>query len=237
MPVLAEFRDTTVGYPHTPVLRGVNLTLEEGAFVGLLGANGSGKTTLLKTLAGILPPISGQLLFHTPTRKPPTIGYVPQRETLDPLFLFSAFEVVLMGACGRVPPGQRYPASEKHQATLCLQQTESVDLAHQRFSELSGGQKQRVLIARALMTEPRLLLLDEPTTGLDPGACAATLDLLAQLHNRGQRTILMVNHDLHAVRRHVQQVFWVHEGQVLHGTPDSLLTREKLDALLGLHLP
>jgi ABC-type Mn2+/Zn2+ transport system ATPase subunit len=136
-----------------------------------------------------------------------------------------------------VRPGLFYPAREKAEAHGCLERTDAASLAHRRFSELSGGQKQRVLIARALMTQPDLLLLDEPTTGLDTSATAAILDLLEDLHTAQKLTILMVNHDLLAVRRHVREVFWIHKGQLLHGTPETMLSRESLGQLLDLELP
>ncbi len=237
MPTLLELRNLAIGYDRHAVLTGINLQLDHGTFAGLLGANGSGKTTLLKTLAGILPPLQGDILYHTPDQSRPALGYVPQRESLDPLFLFNAHEVVLMGACGRVPPARFPSRHEKARATECLARTGTAELARHRFSQLSGGQKQRVLIARALMTHPSFLLLDEPTTGLDPAAAAAVLDLLAELHASRQLSILMVNHDVQTVRRHVRDVLWIHEGSLLHGTPQTLLAREKVDELLNLQLP
>lgn len=234
---LVTLKNLTVGHGHRAVLENVDLELEAGAFAGLLGANGSGKSTLLKTIAGILPAQRGEVQVHRPDGGRPVLGYVPQRESLDPLFLFTAHEVALLGACARVGPGRFHPAAEKTRALECLERTGAADLARRLFSELSGGQKQRVLIARALMTAPDLLLLDEPTTGLDPAATASILDLLESLHTAGQLTILMVNHDLQAVRRHVREVFWIHRGRILHGTPDTLLSRERLDELLDLELP
>jgi ABC-type lipoprotein export system ATPase subunit len=105
-----------------------------------------------------------------------------------------------------------------------------------RFSELSGGQKQRVLIARALAAKPDFLLLDEPTAGIDPAASQAIMDLLRRIHEQQKLTLLMVNHDLAAVRRAVQQVLWLHDGRVLQGPADELLTRDKIEEILKLEL-
>ncbi len=230
--LILELRGVAVGYNRHAVLRDIDLQIPRGSFTGLLGANGSGKTTLLKTVAGILPPLSGQRSFHPPA----TLGYVPQRDQLDSVFIFSAFEVALMGVCGRVGPGRRIPRSEREHVRECLRQTGSEDFARQRFSDLSGGQKQRVLIARALAARADLLLLDEPTAGVDAAATQAIMDLLAGLHREKQITILMVNHDLAAMRRAVNRVIWVHHGKLLQGPVEELLRRDKIEELLELQL-
>jgi len=236
-PPILELRNVTVGYSRSVVLERIDLQLPWRAFTALLGANGSGKTTLLKTLAGILPPLSGTITRQRPQGGEPLLGYVPQRENLDPNFLFNSFEVALMGACGRVPPGRFYPASEKRWTLQCLEKTGAGSLAQERFSELSGGQKQRVLIARSLVTRADLLLLDEPTTGLDLAAAQSVLELLSDLHRTEDLTILMVSHDLQALRRHAQDAIWVHEGRVLQGRAEELLRHERVEELLHLQLP
>jgi ABC-type Mn2+/Zn2+ transport system ATPase subunit len=237
MPDLITLQDVALGYGRRPVLEHVHLRLEAGTFAGLLGANGSGKTTLLKTTAGILPALSGTVQLHLTQGRSPRIGYVPQRESLDPVFLFNSLEVVLLAACGRVRAGRWLPRQEHAKARQCLDQAGAGDLARRRFAELSGGQKQRVLIARALMTDPDLLLLDEPTSGLDAAATTAILDLLQTLHQQGTLTIVMVNHDLHAVRRHAREVIWIAHGRLLQGTPERMLSRDHIEELLELELP
>ena len=224
----------TVGYARRVVLSGVNLTLERGSFTGLLGANGSGKSTLLKTVLGIIPPIAGELELHSQNGRRPILGYVPQRESLDPIFLLSSFEVVLMGVCVRVGAGRFIGRSERNWAMQCLERTGAADLASRLFSQLSGGQKQRVLIARALATRPDLLMLDEPTAGIDAGATRAILDVLRELHERHGQTILMVSHDLTSVRQYAESVIWLHEGKVLHGPVSELLSRAKIEEIMDL---
>lgn len=236
-PSILNLHDVTVGYPGSPVLHSLNLRLARKAFAALLGANGSGKTTLLKTMAGIIPPLEGTLTRCLPDGGTPRVGYVPQREHLDPAFLFSSFQVALMGAAGRVPPGRSYTLEEKQWTLHCLQKTDAADFAHKRFSELSGGQKQRVLIARALVTRADLLLLDEPTTGLDPTATVSVLELLSELNRTEALTVLMVSHDLPSVRRYAQEVLWVHEGHILQGRTEDLLRHDRLAELLHLQLP
>jgi ABC-type Mn2+/Zn2+ transport system ATPase subunit len=223
-----------VGYGRQVVLPDVNLTLRYGSFTGLLGANGSGKSTLLKTILGIFPPLGGSITLHPKDERKPVLGYVPQRESLDPIYLLSSFEVVLMGVCGRVGAGRFIDRSERDWARQCLKQTGALDLAPKLFSELSGGQKQRVLMARALATKPDLLFLDEPISGIDANASRAIMEVLRELHDQQQLTILMVSHDLNTVRQYAQEVVWLHQGKVLHGPVSELLSREKIEEILDL---
>jgi ABC-type Mn2+/Zn2+ transport system ATPase subunit len=233
---LLTLEDVAVGYDRHVVLRNVQLHVAQGSFTGLLGANGSGKSTLIKTIIGVIPPLAGQVRFHPVAGREPALGYVPQREALDPIFLLSSLEVVLMGACGRVGPGRFFGQAERDWAHQCLEQAGAADLRRQRFSQLSGGQKQRVLVARALAVKPDLLLLDEPTAGIDAAAAQSILELLRRIHEQQKLTVLMVNHDLAAVRRCAQDVIWLHEGRVLQGSAGELLTREKIEEILKLQL-
>jgi ABC-type Mn2+/Zn2+ transport system ATPase subunit len=222
---IISLENVAVGYGRHVVLEGINGKISRNAFVGLLGANGSGKTTLLKTIAGILPPLDGKVRFaengHTVV-----IGYVPQRESLDQSFLLSSFEVVLMGACGRVGPGRMLGRAEQDWARECLRNTGAENLQRKPFADLSGGQKQRVLIARALVARPDLLLLDEPTAGVDASAVDAIVALLHKLNQSGM-TIIMVNHDLPVVRRTVSSVYWVRSGKIKVGDFSTILSRER----------
>ena len=225
-----ELQGVAVGYDRHAVLAGLDLQIARGTFTGLLGTNGSGKTTLLKTIAGILPPLAGSVTFHPPA----VLGYVPQRDQLDSVFLFSAFEVALMGVCGRVGAGRRIGSAERGRVLDCLRQTGADGFARERFAELSGGQKQRVLIARALAAQADFLLLDEPTAGIDAAATKAIMELLVQLHRERSLTILMVNHDLAAVRQTAQHIIWVRDGKLLQGPTAELLQRDQIEALLQL---
>lgn len=210
----ARLADAAVGYDGKPVLRGLTLDLPRGRFTAVVGENGSGKTTLLKTLAGILPPLSGRVEFFGANGAPPVLGYVPQRDSLDPLWPLSAFEVALMGTYGRLGAGRAAGEAEHQVVRECLAQTGAVDLERKAFSVLSGGQKQRVLIARALATQPDILLLDEPTAGIDPETTQAVMEMLSRLHLEKQLTILMVNHDLPLARKHATDVLRVAGGKV-----------------------
>ena len=218
--VLLELDNVTAGYPRHVVLQGITLTIRRGSFTGLLGSNGSGKTTLLKTIAGIIPPLAGKVVW----RKDVRIGYVPQRDVLDPIFLLSSLEVVQMVA-GR----------QRQWALECMQSTGTADIARKPFAQLSGGQKQRVLIARALATRPDFLVLDEPTAGVDPAAAAAITELLEKIH-QGGLTILMVSHDIAILRRHAQRIAWLHDGKLTEGPANEMLSRERLLEIFELDL-
>ncbi len=231
---LVVLERVSVGYRQHEILGQVQLQLPRGSFTALLGGNGSGKTTLLKTLAGILPPLSGRVVFPEWNGQRLILGYVPQRESLDPLFLLSGFEVALMGTYGRVPPGRRVPAVERDLTWKCLRLTGAEEFAHQQFSRLSGGQKQRVLIARALAARPHLLLLDEPTAGVDAAAAQAIMEVLGTLHREQRMSVLWVTHDLAAVHQYAEAVIWLKRGAVLHGKTSELMTPDKIAELLEL---
>jgi ABC-type Mn2+/Zn2+ transport system ATPase subunit len=233
---LLTISDTTIGYGRKVVMSDVNLTIERGTFTGLLGANGTGKSTLIKTILGIIPPLQGRVDFGLVNGKSAALGYVPQRDSLDSIYLLSSFEVVLMGTCGRVGAGSRISSTEKQWADQCLHDTGADSLRRKLFSELSGGQKQRVLIARALAARPDFLLLDEPTAGIDLAARTAIMHVLKTIHAQQKLTILMASHDLTMVRANVGRVIWLHHGSILHGPVSELLNREKLTEILDLEL-
>jgi ABC-type Mn2+/Zn2+ transport system ATPase subunit len=225
-----------IGYDGQPVLSGISLSIARGSFTAILGANGSGKSTLLKTLLGLQSPLAGHIHFSAPAGAVPVFGYVPQATQFDPLYLVTGYDVALMGVYGRVSPGRMVPQAERAFVRGCLQATGAEDFARQRFAELSGGQKQRVLIARALATKPNILVLDEPTAGVDAAATQALMAFITQIHQERGLTILLVTHDLPLVRRHAQQVIWLHQGKVLTGTATELLRPEHLAELLDIEV-
>jgi ABC-type Mn2+/Zn2+ transport system ATPase subunit len=233
---LVTLHDVSVGYGRHVVLSGLSLRLARGSYTALLGVNGSGKSTLLKSLIGLLPPLAGRIEFGSIQDRPPVIGYVPQRETLDENYPLSAFEVALMGVLGRVKPGRPVPRAEREWTRECLRATGAEATAAQAFAELSGGQKQRVLIARALATRPDFLVLDEPTAGIDAASSRVISELLDRLHREQGLTVLLVSHDVHTLRERVPEVIWLHRGRVLHGPAAALLTREKISEMLELEL-
>lgn len=228
---LVELRGAAFGYDGTPVVADVDVVFERGDLVGILGPNGAGKTTLFRGVLGLLEPLRGVVVRHA--RR---VGYVPQRETLDRVYPVTAEEVVQMGAYGRLTGWRRLSRADREQA---LEKLERVGLAEQRrklFSELSGGQRQRVLLARALMVEPELLLLDEPTSGVDRAATEQILGLLEELHAEGL-TVLLVSHELTLVRRCVRRVLWVANGRVQPVEAEALAEDDRLGRLFVGEVP
>jgi len=228
---LITFDNLSIGYNNQPVLTGISLSITRSSFTAILGANGSGKSTLLKTLLGLQPPISGHIHISTPDNVPLIFGYVPQVVQLDSLYPLRGFDVALMGVYGRVSPGHFVSQKERSFVRECLCAAKAQEFAHKPFSEMSGGQKQRVLIARALATKPDVLVLDEPTAGVDAQATHALLEFISQIHQERQLTVLLVTHDLALVRKHAQRVIWLHEGKVFYGTATQLLSPEHIEEI------
>lgn len=226
----------TIGYDGRAVLSDISLTIPRGSFTAILGANGTGKSTLLKTLLGLQPPVAGRIQINAENRAAPVFGYVPQAIQFDPLYPLTGLDVALMGTYGRVKPGRFVSTQERTIVHDCLFATAAQEFAHQRFAALSGGQKQRILIARALATRPDVLVLDEPTAGVDTAATHALLEFISQIHAERKLTILLVTHDLPLVRKHAQQILWLHQGKILHGRADELLSRERLAEILEMEI-
>ena len=221
-----------IGYDGRAVLSGISLAVARGSFTAILGANGTGKSTLLKTLLGLQPAVGGQIKIQSPA----TFGYVPQAIQFDPLYPLTGFDVALMGTFNRVAP-MRFPSrEEKDFVRDCLRATAAEEFAHKKFSQLSGGQKQRVLIARALAAKPDILVLDEPTAGVDVAATHALLEFISQIHEERKLTVLLVTHDLPLVKKHAQQIIWLHDGQVLHGTVAELFTPERMAQIFEMEI-
>ena len=222
----------SLGYGGRAVLEHISFVVERGEFAALLGPNGAGKTTLFRGTLGLIPVLAGQIEYGFDRGETPP-GYVPQKESLDPIFPLTAFEVVLMGAAARVPPLWPVGRRRRRLAEECLARVGLAAAAEQPFWALSGGQKQRVLIARALAVEPQLLLLDEPTAGVDPGAEAAIIDVIARLNRDEGLTVIIVSHHLRLVREVVRSVIWVERGVATKGTTAEMLSPERLIDAFG----
>ena len=221
-----------IGYDGQAVLSGISLAVTRGSFTAILGANGTGKSTLLKTLLGLQPVIGGQIKISLPA----TFGYVPQAIQFDPLYPLTGCDVALMGVYGRVGPMHFPSRAEKDFVRECLHATAATEFAQRKFSQLSGGQKQRVLIARALATKPDILVLDEPTAGVDVKATHALLEFISQIHEERKLTVLLVTHDLPLVKKHAQQIIWLHNGEVLHGSVAELFTPQRIAEIFEMEV-
>jgi ABC-type Mn2+/Zn2+ transport system ATPase subunit len=224
---LITLDNLSIGYNSQPVLSGISLSIARASFTAILGVNGSGKSTLLKTMLGLIPPVAGRI-DTAPPDAPLVFGYVPQAIQFDPIYLLTGYDVALMGVYGRIGPGRIVPAVERTFTRECLRAAGAEEFAHRRFAELSGGQKQRVLIARALTTRPEMLVLDEPTAGVDREATKAVLDFISQIRLERKITVLLVTHDFASARHYAEQVIWLHEGKVLCGPTVELLSVERM---------
>jgi ABC-type Mn2+/Zn2+ transport system ATPase subunit len=224
MATLLRLDQASFGYGSKTVVSGVDLTVDAGDFLGIVGPNGAGKTTLFRGLLGLLQPRSGRV-----ERAPGAIGYVPQRENLDPIYPVSVSEVVHMGAYGRLRGLRGLPHVDRARARSLLVRVGLGEKASAAFASLSGGQRQRVLIARALMKDPKLLLLDEPTSGVDRGAQQKILELLHDLNRREHIAVLLVSHQVSMLRSAVEEVLWVSDGCVRRGPTHEILAPENLD--------
>jgi ABC-type Mn2+/Zn2+ transport system ATPase subunit len=208
---LVSLRNVILGYDSAPVVQDVSLAIYPGSLIGLAGPNGSGKTTLFRTILGLLPPLGGTLSRSGPLSN---FGYVPQSAALDPHFPLSASEVVEMGAYGRVRPYQFLPSKEKERVGEVLRQIGLPHLAARSFFSLSGGQKQRILIARALMVNPKIMILDEPLSGVDEESRRSIADLLLKLTREKGLAVFFSSHDLEMVQRVADSIVRIDKGQI-----------------------
>ncbi len=222
---LIEAGDLAVGYGPEPAVTGVSFALHPGERLALLGPNGGGKTTILRAILGELRPLSGSL------RVGASCGSVPQTERSRLDYPVSALEVATMGALSRLPWWRRPGREDRQAALVALGRVGMEALAGRTFGQLSGGQRQRVLIARALVQDARVLLMDEPFTGLDRPAAERLEELISALAREGH-AVVMATHDLDQARRW-DTVLCVNRHQIAIGPPEQALDREVLEATYG----
>jgi zinc/manganese transport system ATP-binding protein/zinc transport system ATP-binding protein len=232
MQPLVELNEVTFGYGAQPILEDICLHLHPGQFAALVGPSGAGKTSLLKLILGTLQPARGEICIHGQAlngRPAPQVGYVPQLETVNWNFPATVEQVVLMGRVSRSGLWPWPSAETKHRLHETLDRLSIGDLARRHIRDLSGGQQQRVFLARALIAEPDLLVLDEPTTGVDMRTAENVLRLLADLNQAGM-TILMTTHDLNAAAAHLPWVICLNRHVIAQGAPDEVFTEDILNA-------
>ena len=210
-----ELTDVSLSYNGVPVLEDVSFRVERGEFLSMVGPNGGGKTTLLKLILGLLKPNSGKVRVFgaTPEKSRHHMGYMPQHTQFDPQFPVSVLDVVLMGNLGLRRSGP-YTRKDREEACRVLDKVDMCGRSKESFANLSGGQRQRVLLARALIGQPEILLLDEPTANVDVGIESKLDRILSEL--RRKMTILMVTHDLGFVTDMVENVICVNRKVFIH---------------------
>ncbi len=236
---VVELKGVSFAYNGTPALQDVSLDVPRGSFTALIGPNGAGKSTVLRLLLGLLRPQAGEVrvLGERPGRPGLAFGSVPQRIKLPYGFPLSVHEVVLMGTYGRLGLGRRPGKDEHARVTQALARVGMDHLDDRRFGELSGGQQQRVLIARSLASGPRLLLLDEPTVGLDPAAQARFYTLVCDLQKEADLTLLCASHDLGVVSAHADRVILLDRSVRAAGAPAHVLGSRALERSYGFPPP
>lgn len=231
-PELIRLVDVDAGYDHEVVLHDVNVHVHEDQFTGIVGPSGSGKTTLLRLFLGIVKPMSGSIIKQPKLR----VAYVPQLETVNWDFPITVLECVLMsGSRGRYFTVPWADKSEKSRAHAVLERLGIGALAHRQIRNLSGGQQQRMFLARALYREPQLLLLDEPTSGVDVSTRHDVLHLLADLHEDGV-AIVLTTHDLNGMAAHLPHLVCVNHRVIADGSPADVIRPEVLEQTFGARM-
>lgn len=211
-PSVISIKHLFVAYDQTDILRDVSLEITEGVFLPLLGPNGAGKTTLLRAILGLIKPRKGKI---ETTLKRSDFGYVPQHGAIDPLYPVTTEQIVLMGLYPKLGPWRRLKGPEKERVISVLEDLDLLEHATKTFGELSGGMKQKALIARALVADPKVLVLDEPTSELDEGSGRETMMRLANLSKDHGTTVLLAHHALEMAKNLATRLCLVDHGSVL----------------------
>ena len=209
-------RNLSIGYDGQVLLGGISFSIEDGDYLCIIGENGSGKSTLMRTLLNLQTPISGEITFASGVKRD-EIGYLPQQTVIQKDFPASVREIVLSGCQNRAGMRPFYKRSEKNRAYEMMEKLQIANLKNQSYRELSGGQQQRVLLARALCASRKMLLLDEPVTGLDPNAAEEMYRLIEKINRDDKVTIIMISHDIKAAMNYAHHIL-VMGKELFYGT-------------------
>jgi zinc transport system ATP-binding protein len=236
---VVEINNVSFSYGMRKVLENVSLLVKQGDFWGLIGPNGSGKTTLLKLILGLIRAESGEIcLFGTRINKFRNwskIGYVPQKVTqFDSRFPVTVEEVVYQGRISKSKIFHRFSKNDKRVVLDSLNEVGMGEYKSRLITELSGGQQQRVFLARALASEPELLVLDEPTVGVDIESQDEFYDLLSRLNKEKKLTLIMVSHDIGVVINEVSRLACINRTLIYHGTPKEFMKKDYLESIYGV---
>ena len=221
---IIKFSNTTIGYGKKKILENLNFSIYENDFIGIVGPNGAGKSTLLKTLLGNIKILSGKV-----TKDNLRFGYVPQRDLIQPLLPYSVYDVVMMSRYSLLGLFKNPGKLDKEIVDESLRNVGIFDLKNLLYSDLSGGQRQRTLIARALAVEPNVLILDEPTNGMDTPSHYSLLNLVDSFHKESQLTILLVSHLLTDVANYVEKILLIDKDYFQFGSNSEILSEANLE--------
>jgi zinc/manganese transport system ATP-binding protein len=227
----------SAGYSGAPIWHAANFSVGKGEFVAILGPNGAGKTTLFRLLLGLMAPTSGtlEILGEKPHRGNPRIGYVPQRHTIDSESRIEAIELVRLGLCGN-RFGIGWPSAKRHEKERAMEALRSVGaekLAHAPLGVLSGGELQRIFLAEALVSDPEVLLLDEPLSNLDIRHESNMVRLIHDVAASRNATVLLIAHNVNPLLSALDSVIYLANGNVAVGSPRDVMTSESLTSLYG----
>ena len=218
-----EIKNLTVAYGENIALENLNLDVETGSLMALVGPNGAGKSTLIKTILKFLKQITGEIKINGKT-----LAYVPQRNSVDWDFPTTLFDVVEMGCYGRVGLFKRVSKEEKQKVLKAIEQVGMLDFKDRQISELSGGQQQRAFIARALVQEADIYLMDEPFQGVDSTTEKSIVDILKKLKSDG-KTLIVVHHDLQTVPTYFETVTFINKSVIASGKVKEVFTQKNID--------
>ncbi|NMM50031.1 metal ABC transporter ATP-binding protein [Marinigracilibium pacificum] len=229
-----EIHDLVVAYNRKPVLWNIDAHLPSGKIIGIIGPNGAGKSTLIKAMMGLLKPASGNILFFdSPLDKVrERVAYVPQRESVDWQFPVTVMDVVLMGRYKKIGLFKSPGAKDKERAKIALEKVGMYQFKDRQISQLSGGQQQRVFIARALIQDADIYLMDEPFAGVDASTEKAILNLLKEMSSQG-KTVVVVHHDLQTVMDFFDWVMMLNQRLVACGETNEVFVEQNLNETYG----
>lgn len=231
-------KNLAAGYPQRAVWKDANFSFGRGEFVAVMGPNGAGKTTLFRLLLGLMKPISGSIsIFGSPpSRGNPRIGYVPQRHIIDSETNVEALELVRLGLSGKKWGFNPFSHGDRDAAYAALEAVSATELAHRPLGVLSGGELQRIFLAEALVSNPGLLLLDEPLSNLDLKRETDLLHLVNSVVRTRGVTALLIAHNINPLLPHLDKVMYVANGKIATGRPSEVLTSESLSSLYGIQV-
>lgn len=225
MKPIIEIKNLSAGYDGRTVLHDVNLDVYEQDFLGIIGPNGGGKTTLIKCILGLLKPTGGEIILHAPDKSQLFLGYLPQYNTIDRKFPISVEEVILSGLSIQKSLSSRFTPEQKEKGKQIIARMGLEGLERRSIGQLSGGQLQRALLGRAIISDPSVLILDEPSTYIDKRFEARLYELLAEINK--ECAIILVSHDIGTVLQQVKSIACVNETLDYH--PDTGVTTEWLE--------
>lgn len=225
-------QDLAIGYDGKAIVQKLDLSVNQGEYLCIVGENGAGKSTLIKTLIGLLQPVRGKIAFGDGLNQE-EIGYLPQQTETQKDFPASVREIVLSGCQNRCGLRPFYNRKEKIRAEEMMRRLQITDLAKCCYRELSGGQQQRTLLARALCATKKLLLLDEPVSGLDPKATEEMYQLIRSINREEKITIVMISHDIQAATTYASHILYLGDAR-FYGTKEEFLQNKVGEKFLGV---